>query len=221
MTRDNTAGQAARRQSIEGRPEKKIEKTFYVIFELLPEPWDQRMCGRKSERRQREKIILPICWNIYKCSLKFKWHCLHYLPHWYWLDGEEHVSGLPVVDCHHGDVTDHGDPGGGGDQGDLPGARHRDGGLSEQPRPHTDPALGLVTLLKRYKILSSLRTNTSSPRPYPPVLYLLSQNHEVIGLGLTIKSPSASSGHNWVWDGAAQVWWRCWSNLSHPCPLGC
>ena len=149
------------------------------------------MCGRKNERRQREKIILPICWNIFK-SLKFKeWfnilldkskkrlgilsneQFLHYtnIPHWHWLDGEEQVSGLPVVDCHHGDVTDHGDPGGGGDTGDSSGARHWDGGLSQQPRPHTDPALGLVTLLKRYKILSSLRTNTSSPRPYPPVLY--------------------------------------------------
>ena len=62
MTRDNTAGQAARRQNIEGRPENQIENFVSdVIFELLPEPGDQRMCGRKSERRQREKIILPIC----------------------------------------------------------------------------------------------------------------------------------------------------------------
>ena len=37
-----------------------------------------------------------------------------------------------MVDCHHGDVTDHGDPGGGGDQGDTPGARDIEG-ISKLP----------------------------------------------------------------------------------------
>ena len=71
-TRDSTAALAARRQNTEGRPENKIEKTFYLgaISELLPEPWDQRMCGRKSELRQREKIILPICWKIFTNAVK-------------------------------------------------------------------------------------------------------------------------------------------------------
>ena len=69
-------------------------------------------------------------------------------PHGYGLDGKEHVSGLPVVDCHHGGVGDHGDHGGGGDLGHPPGPRHADGGIRQQARPHTDPALGNVTFLK-------------------------------------------------------------------------
>ena len=48
MTRDNTAAQAARRQSTEGRPENQIEKTFYVISELFyPNPEIRGCVGEK------------------------------------------------------------------------------------------------------------------------------------------------------------------------------
>ena len=61
-----------------------------------------------------------------------------------------------MVDCHHGDVSDHGDHGGGGDPGDVPCPCDFNSGLGQQPRPNTDPALGNVTVLQRSKLLHEI-----------------------------------------------------------------